>query len=150
MGTYRRIKYNRRFSAVSEMAYNICMNMIIHQNKHEKVAELITDAVIINKVQDAISIMEELFATGAHKIIIHKENIAPEFFDLSTRLAGEVLQKFVNYNLQLAIVGDYSKITSEALKAFIYESNKGNQIFFVDGVEMALQKLQCVDQELMD
>lgn len=53
------------------------------------------------------------------------------FFILRTQLAGEILQKFINYQAKLAIYGDYTKYTSKPLKDFIYESNKGNDFFFV-------------------
>ena len=39
-------------------------------------------------------------------MIIHEKNITPEFFDLKNRMAGEILQKFSNYRIRLAIVGD--------------------------------------------
>ena len=77
---------------------------------------------------------------GARRIIIDRKNIAPDFFDLSTRLAGEILQKFVTYQVKLAIIGDFSD-ASESLKTFIYESNRGNQIFFVPDIETAKTKL---------
>lgn len=53
-----------------------------------------------------------------------------DFFILSTGIAGEILQKFINYHLKIAIVGDYSRYTSKPLKDFIYESNNGNSILF--------------------
>ena len=55
-----------------------------------------------------------------------------DFFDLKSGIAGEILQKFSNYRIRLAIVGDFSKYTNKSLKDFIYESNKGGQINFVD------------------
>jgi len=42
---------------------------------------------------------------------------------------GEVLQKFVNYQTKVAIYGDYTKYTSKPIKDFMYESNKGYNIF---------------------
>jgi len=51
------------------------------------------------------------------------------------------LQKFVNYHIKLAIVGDFKNITSEPLKAFVYESNRGNEIFFLEDVETAIARL---------
>lgn len=74
-------------------------------------------------------------------LILKQEDTIPDFFDLSTRIAGEVLQKFVNYKTAVAIVGDYSGYTSKSLKDFIYESNKGQSVFFVDSVELAVQNL---------
>ena len=67
--------------------------------------------------------------------------VAEEFFILSSGLAGEVLQKYVNYHFKLAIWGDFSHYTSKPLHDFIYESNQGNDFFFVASQEEALRKL---------
>ncbi|WQD36273.1 DUF4180 domain-containing protein [Sphingobacterium spiritivorum] len=63
------------------------------------------------------------------------------FFDLRTGIADEILQKFSNYRVQLAIVGEYSKYNSKSLTDFIYESNKGRHINFVNSMEEALNVL---------
>ncbi len=81
------------------------------------------------------------YETGAERIVIPKEVICENFFILSTGLAGEILQKFMNYHIKAAIYGDYSKYTSKPLKDFIYESNHGNDFFFVASQEEAIQKL---------
>jgi hypothetical protein len=67
--------------------------------------------------------------------------VIEDFFVLSTRIAGEILQKFITYQFKLAIVGDFSGYTSKPLKEFIYESNKGKEIFFVSSEEDAIEKL---------
>ncbi|WP_449401649.1 DUF4180 domain-containing protein [Chryseobacterium wanjuense] len=54
------------------------------------------------------------------KVIIHEKNITPEFFDLKTKIAGDILQKFSNYRVKLAIVGDFSKYESKSIKDFIF------------------------------
>ena len=69
------------------------------------------------------------------------EMTVPISFVLSTRIAGEILQKFINYQFKFAIVGDFSGYTSKPLKDFIYESNKGRDIFFVSSEEDAIEKL---------
>ncbi|MFZ3074356.1 MAG: DUF4180 domain-containing protein [Minisyncoccales bacterium] len=116
------------------------MGIEIYQKEGVKVARVVGDGVIIGKVQDALDLMVDPALEGAHRIIIDRKNIAPDFFDLSTRLAGEILQKFVTYQVKLAIVGDFSN-ASESLKAFICESNRGNEIFFVPDIETAKTKL---------
>lgn len=63
------------------------------------------------------------------------------FFVLSTGLAGEILQKYVNYGGRIAIYGDYSNYTSKPLKDFMYESNKGKDVFFVSDEEQAADML---------
>ncbi len=60
------------------------------------------------------------------------------FYDLKTQIAGEILQKYANYRVKLAIVGDFEKYTSNSLKAFILECNRGNQIFFCSDLDIAL------------
>ena len=79
--------------------------------------------------------------TDVAEVIIHEKNITPDFFDLKNKMAGEILQKFSNYRVRLAIVGDFSKYAKKSLKEFIYESNKGKQVNFVSSVTEALNVL---------
>jgi hypothetical protein len=105
------------------------------------IAELLSDNIEISKAQDAVDLMGNCFNSNTRKIIIYEKNIIPSFFDLKTRIAGEILQKFVNYNFKIAIIGDYSKYQSNVLKDFIYESNKQGEINFVNSIEEAKEKL---------
>ena len=104
------------------------------------IAELISDNIEINDTQDALDLMANSTYNEANKIIVHEKNITPEFFDLKTGLAGEILQKFSNYKVQLAIIGDFSKYESKSLRDFIYESNKSGRIIFVNSVEEARER----------
>lgn len=74
-------------------------------------------------------------------IAVDKKLITEDFFILSTGLAGEVLQKFINYGGRIAIYGDFSQYTSKPLRDFIYESNKGKDVFFVATEAEAVAKL---------
>lgn len=76
-----------------------------------------------------------------HRVAISKACLPEEFFDLSTRVAGLALQKFVNYGVKLAIWGDFSMYQSKSLRDFIYESNKGDSVFFVDDKAQAVDRL---------
>lgn len=97
---------------------------------------------VIEDVQSALDlIMTAKYETGAERIAINKEAVIESFFILSSGLAGEVIQKFVNYHVKGAIYGDYSGYTSKPLHDFIYESNKGKDFFFVNTKEEAVQKL---------
>ncbi len=55
-----------------------------------------------------------------------------KFFILSSGLAGDVLQKFVNYRFRIAVYCDFSKYASKPLKDFIRESNRGKDVFFTE------------------
>ena len=101
-----------------------------------------SDSVVITDAQSAIDLlMSAKYDVGTKNILISKQLIAEDFFVLSTGLAGEILQKFVNYGGRIAIYGDYSHYTSKPLKDFIYESNKGKDIFFVATKDEAIDKL---------
>jgi hypothetical protein len=105
------------------------------------IAEVISDQIEINHVQDAVDLLGNCRYQSAESIIINERNITPDFFDLKTGIAGEVLQKFSNYNMRLAIVGEFSKYDSKSLQDFIYESNKTGSINFVNSVNQAKEQL---------
>ncbi len=106
------------------------------------VAHLTSNEVIINDLQSAMdTIMNVEYQAKTKNIAISKDLISKDFFILSSGLAGEILQKIVNYHFRIAIYGDYSNYKSKPLKDFIYESNKGQDIFFVDNLEIAINKL---------
>lgn len=116
--------------------------MKIELLKEKEIAIVSSDEKIITDTQSALDlVMTVKYETGTNKIIMEKGNIADEFFVLSSGMAGEILQKFINYHIKIAIYGDYSKYTSKPLKDFIYESNKGKDVFFVSSLDEAVEML---------
>lgn len=107
------------------------MKIETHDINDTKIAELISDDTIINNIEDGLDLLGNLYYQDFDKIIIYEKNVTPDFFDLKNGIAGEILQKFSNYRVRLAIVGDFSKYTSKSVNDFVYESNKGRQINFV-------------------
>lgn len=107
------------------------MEIKTHNIDNTKVAEIITDKVILRSTEDGLDLLGNLYYQGFDKIIIHEKNITPGFFDLKTKIAGEILQKFTQYQMPLIIVGDFSKYKSKSLNDFIFESNKSQQINFI-------------------
>lgn len=107
-----------------------------------EIAVVSSDEIMITDVQSSLDFMATVtYETGCNHIVLNKSVLCEEFFNLRTKLAGEILQKFVNYHVKVAIVGDYSVYTSESLKDFIYESNKGNNIFFLENEKLGVEKL---------
>jgi hypothetical protein len=117
------------------------MKIETHLINDTKVAEVISEGTVINSVEDGLDLLGNLYYQDYDKIIIHEKNVTPAFFDLKNRMAVEILQKFSNYRVHLAIVGDFSKYTSKSVNDFIYESNKGKFINFVRSQAEALQVL---------
>lgn len=117
------------------------MNIQSHKINNTEVAELITDQILIHHPEDALNLLGTIYYQGFDKLIIHEKNLTEDFFDLKNKMAGEILQKFSNYRVHLAIIGDFSKYKGTSITAFIYESNKGRQINFVSSVTEALYAL---------
>lgn len=113
----------------------------IHPVSGKSIAELSDEKFVISQPQHVLDIFGDLMAADCERIIINERNLHADFFDLKTRLAGEVLQKFSNYRVKLAIVGDFTKYNSKSLQDFILESNKSNTVFFTDSAELAVQRL---------
>ncbi|AZA83974.1 DUF4180 domain-containing protein [Chryseobacterium lactis] len=110
-----------------------------HHINDIKIAEVISEGLLIHSAQDGLDLMGDVYYQGFDKVIIYEKNITPDFFDLKTKMAGDILQKFSNYRIALAIVGDFSKYESKSLKDFIFESNKTKHINFVAMLEEALE-----------
>lgn len=110
------------------------MEIKVHTENNKKIAEIISESIILSTVEDALDLIGNVYYQGFDKIIIHEKNIIPTFFDLKTRIAGEILQKFTQYGMPLTIVGDFSKFNSKSLNDFIFESNKGKQVNFVRSI----------------
>ena len=125
---------------------NLEANTTVEFKKTEKngivCAVVVADTPVITDAQTALDLlMTAKYDIGTKNIVIDKKLIAEDFFILSTGLAGEILQKFINYGGRIAIYGDYSRYTSKPLKDFIYESNKGKDVFFVSTEEEAIDMM---------
>ncbi|MBO5014293.1 MAG: DUF4180 domain-containing protein [Bacteroidaceae bacterium] len=101
-----------------------------------------SDDKVITDTSSALDLlMSAKYEVGTKNLAISKSLITDDFFILSSGFAGEMLQKYINYGGRIAIYGDYSHYTSKPLHDFIYESNKGSDVFFVTTLEEAVEKL---------
>ena len=115
------------------------MQYLEHRGSTVAVLEL-TESVAT--AQDALDQMVTArYEGGADALVICRENLGEAFFDLRTGRAGEILQKFSNYRMRLAIVGDFSGYGSKALRDSIGECNRGRQVCWVPSLEAALDAL---------
>lgn len=118
------------------------MKMEVVKKNKVSVAVIYSEEHLITDVQSALDlIMSVKYETGCKNIAVNKETIVDDFFILSTCMAGEILQKFINYGVKFAIYGDFSQYTSKPLRDFMYESNRGKDIYFQPNVSLAVDKL---------
>jgi len=87
--------------------------------------------------------LSEAWAANATMIAIPVARLGDDFFQLRSGLAGEVAQKFVNYQIRVAIVGDISHwlAASKALTDFVFESNRGQALWFADNINEVQKRL---------
>ena len=117
------------------------MNFQIFEINNQKIAKVMVEQVVITNAQEALGVIANAYYQEATSIIIEERQLDSNFFDLRSKLAGEVLQKCANYQMKLAIIGEFEKFKSESLQAFIVECNRGRSVFFVADTETAISKI---------
>lgn len=118
------------------------MNIDYRSVNGTEIAVVSGEAAEVTTPQAALDLaMTVKYETGGARLAIDKRVLGEDFFTLSTGIAGEILQKFINYHVKAAIFGDYSRYTSKPLRDFIYESNSGTDIFFTATREEAVERL---------
>ena len=108
-----------------------------------RVLECVADGARLQTYQDAVDLIGKSFENHATLIVLPVECLDDDFFRLSTRIAGELIQKFVQYQRCLAIVGDISRHLTEssALRAFVAESNRGKEVWFLASLDELERRL---------
>jgi hypothetical protein len=104
----------------------------------ERIADLTASAFELRRPSDIL----ELVAAGVTRIVIRHDQLHPDFFDLSTGFAGELVQKCMNYGIRVAVVGggNYQQ-RSLSFRHFAAETSHGTRFVFVDSVEAGVAKL---------
>lgn len=110
-----------------------------------EILHLTPDGPALHTERHATDLVGEAYLLRAEWVAIPLARLAPDFFDLKTRVAGLFIQKLVNYGLKVAFVGDIAPLAaqSEPLAAFVRESNRGRQAWFVgdrDELDLRLSK----------
>ncbi|MGW0551005.1 DUF4180 domain-containing protein [Streptomyces altiplanensis] len=94
--------------------------------------------------RDVLDLVGNAAYQGAQWVVIPAGRFDEAFFRLRTRVAGEIIQKFVNYRVGVVVLGDISRHTasSSALRDFVRECNRGRQTWFLADVEELQERLK--------
>jgi hypothetical protein len=108
-----------------------------------RVLECVPNGSKLRTYNDAVELVGKSFEDRATVVVVPVECLDGDFFRLSTRIAGELIQKFVQYRRRFVIVGDISRHLAEssALRAFVAESNRGMEVWFLATLEELKQRL---------
>ncbi|MGC4944129.1 DUF4180 domain-containing protein [Kribbella sp. DT2] len=99
----------------------------------------------LGTLQDAIDLIGDAsYWHQASWVAVRVEDLPEGFFVLSSGVAGEIVQKFAQYGMGLAVLGDVSSYEegSTPFRDWVRESNRGWQLWFVADVEALEQKRQ--------
>jgi hypothetical protein len=108
-----------------------------------RILEYPAEGPILSSDRAIMDLIVDGRSQSAGMVVVPTTRFSSEFFQLHTRIAGDLLQKFVNYQLRLTILGDLTKeaAESQSLQAFIRESNRGSNLWFLSTIEEVEQKL---------
>jgi hypothetical protein len=118
------------------------MNIELHKLGDMTIAEVVSENLVLGSADQGLDLLGTLYFSGFDRVILHEKDITPDFFELKNGMAGEVLQKFSNYRVKLAIIGSFEDYKGRSINDFIIESNKFGHISFVKSREEALEKLK--------
>lgn len=98
--------------------------------------------------QDVLELIGTVYYDDVSWVVLPAERLTDDFFTLSTGVAGDIVQKFVNYRLGFAVLGDVSRFTtnSTSLADFVRESNRGRHTWFVADLDEFRTRLSASSQ----
>lgn len=113
-----------------------------HLVNDTQAAEIISEDLLIADVASGVQLLIELYYQHFDILFFHEKNINPDFFELRTGMAGELLQKASNYGLRLAFIGNFDAYSSKSLHDFIRESNRYGKVLFMGSVDEAIKRFE--------
>jgi hypothetical protein len=125
------------------------VNVELGKQHGERILVIDATGPALRTNRDATDLIGDAMGQQATMVVLPVSRLDDAFFDLSTRIAGEFFQKFVNYGVRLAIVGDISDriAASGSLRDLVYESNRGNRIWLVADTKQLDLRLTRNSQE---
>jgi hypothetical protein len=83
----------------------------------------------------------ELVGVGVGRAILLDSQLHEDFFDLSTGVAGEVVQKCVNYGIRVAVISTSVAERSTHFRQFAQESTRHGRFVFARSMDEALARI---------
>lgn len=99
-----------------------------------RILRLEPEGDLISTSEHTSDLIGNAWSEGASLIVVPVGRLDPAFFDLRSGFAGEFTQKLVNYRLRVAVLGSLDDAVPSAgpFADWVWESNRGEQVWFVD------------------
>ncbi|MBN3003115.1 DUF4180 domain-containing protein [Chromobacterium alkanivorans] len=92
----------------------------------------------VERLDQALELVALCAERDASSLLLTEKALPPAFFDLSSRFAGEFIQKLVNYRLSVAGVFVDGAAYGERFGEYLNEARRGRQFRVFDDREAAL------------
>lgn len=96
------------------------------ERNNKKYIECNSAETLLRSEQDVLDLIVACSENNTHLLMLHSEVLSDDFFKLRTGMAGQVLQKFINYQVKVAVVLTREQKIKGKFKELIAESNRGN------------------------
>jgi len=106
------------------------MELEVHTIDGQQVAEGSPGQLLVGNGSAVDEVLEFCFAHRVRLVLLHSDNLADDFFDLRSGMAGIVLQKFRTYRRQVAIVLSPTRELNDRFRELIAEENQGPYVRF--------------------
>ncbi len=113
------------------------MNYEIREIGSKKYIEVVSTTEPLSTDNDALDLIALCWEHEANALMIHYETLSEDFFKLKTKVAGNIIQKFVNYGIKAAAIVPQETIQKGRFKEMALETNKGNHFRLYESKEEA-------------
>ena len=80
----------------------------------------------LKREEEATDFISKCWENDTNYLVFYDKALSDDFFNLKTRLAGMVLQKFMNYKIKVGVIIEDEDRLNDRFREMILESNKGN------------------------
>lgn len=102
------------------------------------------DGPEVTGVQEALDLVGATYGTDTAWVAVPAGRFGADFFRLRTGVAGAIMQKFVQYQTGLIVLGDVTAHieASDAFRDLVHESNQGRHVWFLPGRDAVAAQLE--------
>lgn len=113
------------------------MNYQIREIENKKYIELLSTTKPLSTENDALDLIALCWEHESNALLIHYSTLSEDFFKLKTKVAGNIIQKFINYGIKAATIVPLETIQKGRFKEMAMETNKGNHFRLYESKEEA-------------
>lgn len=109
--------------------------MEVHQHTYNGISVLEIETIdsTIYEIQEILDVVSDY---SIKRIVFKREHLGEDFFNLTSGFISSLLQILTQYKIRIGIIGDFSDIEDQDMKAFMYENK---QILFKPNLKEVLK-----------